>query len=348
MNRIDAARLHAIANQLLVAAGLPQPRAAVVASTLAEAELLGRSTHGLRLLDWYLADIARGAMARDASLIVASDHGSALVWDGDMLPGAWLVHAAIDEAFSRLEQHPVVTVAIRRSHHVGCHAVYLRRATARGVLMLLTDTNVATRVVAPFGGVEPLYSPTPISVGVPTDEAAIIIDFSLSSVSLSQVTLHHQRRARLAGKWLLDRSGKPTDDPSVIFSEPPGSILPLGGVDLGYKGFGLALAVYALSVGLSGRMPTDVSDGSESTVFVQVMDPDQFAGRHALAAAMSSFVAMCRRSAAAPGNAGVHIPGEALDETRRHALENGVELSAECVDMLREWSRRLAVPFGLD
>lgn len=345
--RFDAGQLHAIALSLLVAAGLPRDRAEIVASTLVEAQLIGRATHGMRLLDWYLEEIARGAMQTTSNVAVASDRGSALVWDGSMLPGAWLTRRALDEALCRLERHPLVTVAIRRSHHVGCHAVYLRRAVERGVLMLLMDTNVATHVVAPFGSVEPIYSPTPLSIGIPTNDAAIIVDFSLSSVSLSRVALHHEQQQRLRGNWLLDRSGQPTDDPAVLFAEPPGSILPLGGIDLGYKGFGLALMVYALSVALSGRMPSDVHDPGESNVFVQLIDPEQFAGSEVQRAAMSAFVAMCRQCDVVSGSRGVHIPGEALDEIRRESISDGIELSQDCIDMLSDWSKRLAVPSEL-
>jgi len=45
----------------------------------------------------------------------------------------------------------------------------------------------------------------------------------------------------LPGNWLLDSEGHPTNQPSALFSDPPGTVLPLGGTDVGYKGFGLAL-----------------------------------------------------------------------------------------------------------
>jgi hypothetical protein len=39
--------------------------------------------------------------------------------------------------------------------------------------------------------------------------------------------------------WLLDERGQPTTDPGVLYREPRGSILPLGGAQA-YKGFGIA------------------------------------------------------------------------------------------------------------
>ena len=345
--RYRAATIEATARSLLQAAGLPGARAAVVASTLKEAELLGRNTHGLWLLDSYLADLANGTMAKTANPVVLSEHGSAVVWDGNMLPGAWLIHEALGEAFERLNDHPVVTITIKRSHHVGCHAVYLRYATQRDVVMLLMDTNPGFKVVAPFGTTQALYSPTPISVGIPTNKHPILIDFSLSSSSLGRASLHHRRGERLGGKWLIDHSGQPTDDPSVLFADPPGSILPLGGVDLGYKGFSLALMVYALSAGLTGYGGSDKTSGNDSAVFLQLIDPEKFGGRDAFRRTMSSFVAMCRKCTVAPGTEGVHIPGENAKEKRTRALKNGVDLSPECVAMLTRWARNLGAPCTL-
>src|SRR5262245_59614606 len=96
--RYTAAVIEATARALLAAAGLPGERAAIVASTLTEAELLGRGTHGLRLLDWYLRDLRAGAMSTSLELTVVRDEGAVLVWDGHMLPGPWLIHRALDES----------------------------------------------------------------------------------------------------------------------------------------------------------------------------------------------------------------------------------------------------------
>ena len=50
---------------------------------------------------------------------------------------------------------------------------------------------------------------------------------------------------------LLSSSGLPTNDPIEV-REKGGSVLPIGGMEYGHKGFGLALGVEALSQGLSG------------------------------------------------------------------------------------------------
>ena len=51
---------------------------------------------------------------------------------------------------------------------------------------------------------------------------------------------YRARGEALPGQYLLDADGRPTDDPHALSGDRPGSILPLGGVDLGHKAFGLA------------------------------------------------------------------------------------------------------------
>ena len=57
--------------------------------------------------------------------------------------------------------------------------------------------------------------------------------------------LHRQGR-QLEHAWLLDAAGHTTHDPAVLFTDPPGTILPTGGLDAGHKGYGLALLVELL------------------------------------------------------------------------------------------------------
>ena len=56
---------------------------------------------------------------------------------------------------------------------------------------------------------------------------------------------------------LVDADGRATDDPAVLFAERRGAMLPLGGLDLGHKGFGLALLIEALTSGLAGHGRAD-------------------------------------------------------------------------------------------
>jgi LDH2 family malate/lactate/ureidoglycolate dehydrogenase len=65
---------------------------------------------------------------------------------------------------------------------------------------------------------------------------------------------------------------------AVLFAEPKGTILPLGGMDSGHKGYGLSLMVEAMTGGLAGHGRADPAEGWGATVFLQIIDPQAFAG----------------------------------------------------------------------
>ena len=341
--RYHADALRGFAGALATQAGLPRARAAVMAEILVEADMMGRSTHGIEQLDRYLADLVADLMNKTGEPEPVADNGAALTWDGHYLPGTWLVTQALAAARERIGAHPVVTVVIRDSHHVGFHAAYLRRATEHGLAMLLLDTNPHFGTVAPYGGRRAVFSPTPVSFGFPTAGDPILVDFALSSVSLSTTERAARLGQRLARPWLLDHDGHPSDDPQALFGEPPGSILPLGGTDRGHKGYGLAFMVYALSAALSGFGEPASPKGYGSAVFLQLVDPEGFAGRSAFEHELGLLVDACHASPPAPGFEEVLVPGERAMAALRDARDNGVALFPTVLDSLAPWAERLGV-----
>ena len=127
--RYAADSLRDAAQALLAAAGMDEPLAHDVADVLVEGDLLGHDTHGLALLAPYLAELEAGRMARQGSYRVMHERGATAVWDGGRLPGPWLTLRAIESAIEMSRQFGSGTVVVRRSHHIGCLAAYLTRAT---------------------------------------------------------------------------------------------------------------------------------------------------------------------------------------------------------------------------
>lgn len=102
--RYDAPALVEFAKSLLTGAGMPRDRAADVADVadiLVEGDLLGHDTHGLQLLASYLRHIEAGQMKLEDEPITLADHGAVLSWDGQRLPGPWLVLRAMDIAVEK-------------------------------------------------------------------------------------------------------------------------------------------------------------------------------------------------------------------------------------------------------
>ncbi|MAG97833.1 MAG: Ldh family oxidoreductase [Alphaproteobacteria bacterium] len=342
--RYEASQLRDFASALLTAAGLAPERAACVAEVLLEGDLLGRTTHGLALLAPYLRALDEGTMAAVGEPVVEADHGSALWWDGGLLPGPWLLTRALDEALARLDDHPVVTVSIRRSHHLAALGAYLERATAEGALCLLTATDPRIQTVAPFGGVDAVLTSNPIAAGIPNGDDPILIDISTSLVSNAGLWQYRAQGQPLPGRWLRQGDGTLTDDAAAIDDDPPATILALGGEELGYKGFALGLLVEALALALSGHRRPSPEGGWSEGVFLQLIDPERFAGRRNFSDAIAWLVAACRASRVPEGAPPVRLPGEAARRRRSDQRAHGVTLDPATLDKLAPWAERYAVP----
>src|SRR5215213_5691631 len=111
--RHSADALRNYASALLARTGLETKKSATVAAVLVEGDLLGHTTHGLALLPGYLADLERGGMAKAGEPRVIADVPAAITWDGNKLPGPWLVRRALDLAAERAETTGTCTVVIR-------------------------------------------------------------------------------------------------------------------------------------------------------------------------------------------------------------------------------------------
>ena len=169
------------------------------------------------------------------------------------MPGPWLTLRAIDAAIAMAATQGTGTVTIRRSHHIACLAAYLKRVTDRGFMLLLVCSDPAGASVAPFGGVSPVFTPNPLAAGIPTAGDPILIDVSASYTTNGLTGRLHARGEKLPHRWLQDAQGEPTADPAVLFSEPKGTLLPLGGLEAGHKGYALALLPHQLQTALARK-----------------------------------------------------------------------------------------------
>jgi LDH2 family malate/lactate/ureidoglycolate dehydrogenase len=343
VERFDADHLVEFAQSLLRASGMREDLARDVAEVLVEGDLLGHDTHGLQLLGPYLSELERGTMLKEGEPNVLSEFTVSACWDGLRLPGPYLVRRAVEWALPRARMHGQASVAIRRSHHIACLAAYLETVTRSGMMMVLSCSDPASASVAPFGGTQAVFTPNPLAIGIPTSGDPIMID-----ISASITTNGMSNRMKAAGQtgehsWWLDAMGQPSVDPAVLSTQPPGSILPLGGLDSGHKGYGLALMIEALTAGLSGHGRADVSEGWGATVFVQLFDPAAFAGLGAFTWQTDWLAEACRSNLPRDTTKPVRLPGQRGLALKAEQLAKGVALHSSISPQLKSWAGKLKI-----
>ena len=132
---------------------------------------------------------------------------------------------------------------------------------------------------------------------------------------------------------MIDRTGKPLTDPKRA---EEGLLLPLGGAEAGYKGYGLALIIGILAGTLNGAaMGRDVIDFNkdQGTVTntgqaIVAIDVAAFVDVAAFKARIDSLVRDLRRSERLPNVDRIWMPGEQSAAKRVAYGRDGIPLAA--------------------
>jgi LDH2 family malate/lactate/ureidoglycolate dehydrogenase len=174
---------------------------------------------------------------------------------------------------------------------------------------------------------------------------------ALSAVSRGRIKLAELNGEPIPPTWALDPSGRPTSDPAAALA---GALLPVGG----YKGYGLAVALEALTAGLSGAgisprlvntglTGARAATGAERGVgyLVVVFDPDRFAGRETFVARLGELVDELKASRPAPGAGEILVPGEPEHQLELAAEANGLALPAATVEALEALAAAEGIAF---
>lgn len=324
--RYDAEHLTSFAAALFGHAGLDADKARTCAEILVEGDLMGHTTHGLALLGPYLDEAYSGKMLGTGAPGLVAEAAASQTWDGRRLPGPWLTVRAAEWATARAKESGIAAVSISRSCHIGCLAAYLHRFASQGSMLVVTCSDPAVASVAPFGGTKRIYTPDPLAAGWPSPGGPVMIDVSMSITTNGMTARLRGEGKQFDSPALLTADGQASTDPNVFFTEPPGSLLPLGGMESGHKGYGLALMIEALTSALGGYGRADAPSGWGASVFVMAIDPARFAGLPAFTRETGWMEDAVHSNPPIPGHGTPRLPGERALKLRADHLAHGVAL----------------------
>jgi L-lactate dehydrogenase len=339
-DRYLANDLAGFASGLLSAAGMSAQKARLTAEMLLEGDLLGHTTHGLGLLTQNIDELEAGRMLGDGEPEVTARAAATQTWNGRRLPGPWLTVRAIDWARRTAMRTGVAAVAIHHSCHIGCLAAYVRVPAEQGLMVIVTCSDPSTSSVAPFGGTRRIITPNPLAAGWPTPGGPVMIDISMSNTTNGMTARLRSEGRSFDHPWLMDGEGNPTRDPNAFFADPPGSLLPLGGIEAGHKGFALGLLIEALTSALAGSGRADGETRWGAAVTVMVIDPAKFGGSDAFVRETGWIADAVHKNPPRAGGERPRLPGERALALRRQQLEQGVALHSAVVQGLSTLAKR--------
>jgi uncharacterized oxidoreductase len=200
--------------------------------------------------------------------------------------------------------------------------------------------------VAPFGGIAGRLSTNPLAVGLPTGTAMpVVLDMSTSIVAEGQVRLKQARREPMPLGWMIDALGQATIDHEDFFRHT-GSLLPLGG-SVGYKGYGLGLAVDVLAgiLARAGHSRPQLPPYNNG-LFVIVADIGRFFPLEEFTADVRDLITHIKSCPRAPGVDEIVYPGERAARLRYDRRRHGIAIDPETWQELGAiaQARRIQVP----
>jgi uncharacterized oxidoreductase len=243
---VMAPELRAYVSDIFIAGGSQPGEAKIIADHLVDANLTGHDSHGIAMIPSYVKSIKDGTVSPNSIGGLAREDGPILVYDGARGWGQVVAKAATEIAIKTARKTGVALLALRNAHHIGRVGAYGEQCATAGLVSIhfVNATGHWPRV-APYGGRDARLPTNPLCVAIPGDDKQppLILDMATSRTALGKVRVARNSGEQYAPGYLLDANGEPTTDPSVMFDERPGSLLPVGE----HKGYGLALVCEILA-----------------------------------------------------------------------------------------------------
>src|SRR6202034_1341719 len=220
--------------------GLPEADAATVAGLMVEADLQGSDGHGVIRLPQYQKRLQMGGVNPRPNIRVVAERPAMAIVDGDNGMGHLVMSFATSLAIEKARTQGVAWVGARGSNHAGPASLYARMPIQHDMIGMYFAVGNANHL-PPWGGLDMLLSTNPIAAAIPAgEEKPIVLDMATTVAAYGKVKTKALRGETMPIGWMIDRLGKPLTDPKRAHE---GMLLPLGGIEAGYKGYGLALII---------------------------------------------------------------------------------------------------------
>lgn len=337
---VSAPQLTRFSESILLAAGVPPHKAAIVATSLVASNLRGVDSHGIQLLSYYIDQILAREMDPVTDGAVVSDSGSCLLFDGSNGIGQWIAQTCCGHAIRLAKEHGVGLVTARESNHFGACAWWAQKMRAAGMIGIVLCN--ASPIVPPWQGMEGRFGTNPICMSVP---GPWLLDMATTTVAAGRIFkafINHQ--PEIPAGWAFNSAGIPTTSTAEAYK---GMLMPLGG----YKGSGLAFMVEILCSVLSGGATANEIGGIRfrgRTVRVSqtyiAIDIARFMPLEEFTARMEDLVALVKSTRPAPGYDEVMVAGDPEWRTEAERLKDGVPIAEGNWETLLKTAARVNVP----
>ncbi len=337
--------------------GCSEEHSETIADVFLAAELRGHSSHGMiRIKDYY--ELWKSGRINVNPLVqIVHESPSTAVVDGDNAVGMVAARKSMEIAIEKARTAGTGWVATRNSNHFGIAGYYAMMALKHDMIgICLTNANP---LVAPTFSISRMMGTNPIAVAIPAlNQPPFVADFATTPIARGKLAVAEKKGEKVATGFVQDKTGKPSDDPSILKSG--GSMLTLGGDRLhgSHKGYCLSAIVDIFSAVFSGAnfgpfvppsvaylpvLEKKVGDGTGH--FFGALRIDAFQPAAEFKSKMDEWIETFRSSKPAEGEERVLIPGDPEREAEEKIMREGIMLVPAIRDDLVVIAKELNINF---
>lgn len=311
--------------RIFKATGIPEEDAAILADHLTTSNLVGHDSHGVWFMPRYVPALRKNYV-RWEDHTVLRDHPSFVLIDGNGANGIVAVTRALDLAVEKARHAAFGMVGLKNVSHIGRLGDYPPRIANHGMIGMVW-MNGGGLFLAPFGSADRRLRPEPIAFGAPRRHGPpFMLDMTLSAVAGGKIEQKIVRQEPIPDGWLIDRNGQYVNEGKRYHDEPDHvGVLPLGGLQFGHKGHGLAMMIEMIVGPLTRAGCTDGKHGGGG-IMILAIDIQAFTDLDTYTDQVEALAEWVRSARPLPGFKTVYAPGEIEEEIRRQRLRDGIDI----------------------
>ena len=332
MPTLTPERITQVSQDLLEAVGSRKSHARTVAEHLAMANLSGHDSHGFIRIIQYVREVNEGEIDPTADPRMLNESATTAQLDGNSTFGQVAATAALEIGMKKAREHGVSLVTMSKHEHTGRVGAYPEAAAIEGMAAFMCSGYVGgTQLmsIAPFGGTTRKLSTNPMVMAFPyRDDGPVLLDFATSISSEGKLRVARAKGNVLPDYWVITQDGDPSNDPNTYYEG--GSLLPIGGLHGGHKGYALSFMVALFGAVLGSIGSPELRDVKASTnsmlhgTTLILADLQQLGSLDLIKAQVASIVEYIKDTSLREGFSEVLYPGEFEVRNRTQRRKDGL------------------------
>jgi LDH2 family malate/lactate/ureidoglycolate dehydrogenase len=339
MITITKKALYSYLVRLFTAARMSSQDAEICADVIVDAELKGKNSHGIRLMDSYLSRLTSGGINPKATLTTIKDNAAALVLDANGGMGHVAMVKGLTQSIPKARENGSCSLGIRNANHFG-HAGYYAAMVAHFGMIGMIMSN-STPVMSAWGGLDLCLGTNPIAFGIPGKDEPIVLDMASSLMARGKIIVAASLNKKIPEGVALDKHGNPT---TVAQEAVEGIVLPDG-----HKGYGLALIIDILAGVLTGsqfgvnivKLAGNSTQSQNIGFFTEVINIADFMDICEFVDKIQEIKAFIHNSRRQESVSELFLPGEHSAIEKRFNEVKGIEIPEAVWETLKMWEEKL-------